>query len=108
MQEEQTPTSALERLKEAQRKKESFEALMIENKELHKNCVQKIADTEEGRIFFQNLFHACGVRAITPCNNPQQMLEDNGKRRVYIEAIFPYLTTKQVAKIEQKIETKGK
>lgn len=66
-------------------------AKIAENVAEWQRCVNVVFSSPEGQYFAKYLIKYINIHGWGDCKNPNQLLEDNGKRRVYLELIRPYL-----------------
>lgn len=86
MQEGNNITSALDRVK----KKQELEEQLKKETELYKVALNRVANTEDGIIVLKAILAYCGIFKDQKLN-AQDLLEEKGKRSVYLASIRPYL-----------------
>jgi hypothetical protein len=84
--------------REENRKKQ--EEVIIERADEWKETINRLLSTEDGKLLAKYLIKFC--RVFTPDNSSNQieLVENNGKRKVYLELIRPYLFNQTKKDIE--------
>lgn len=81
--------------------RERFKEIAGEKYEEYKQALNGMAATPNGQYFLQFLTRYCGVFAYQSKLDPARMVEENGMRRVYLEAIRPHLIPESREVIER-------
>jgi hypothetical protein len=76
--------------------------IIAENIEEYKKALNGMAGSEYGRFVLRKLIRYCGIHTFDTRPDPVKALEDNGKRKVYLELIRPYLDAEIRAEIERE------
>jgi hypothetical protein len=71
--------------------REEAQRIALLKAERWKEIVNSIAATPDGKEFFKNMVAFCKVFSLGDSKNPTSLIEDNGLKKFYIEAIRPYL-----------------
>lgn len=77
----------IEKRKEA----ENLKNKIVQNEAEYKAAVQRLFSTEDGMYFYKYLYSFCAMDRYEAAGNTVKMIEDNGRRSVFIEAIAKYL-----------------
>lgn len=94
-------TSIVQKLLNERQEVERFKDIAGEKYEEYKTALNGMAATPNGQYFLKFLTRYCGVFAFQSKLDPAKMVEENGMRRVYLEAIRPHLTHETRMEIEQ-------
>jgi hypothetical protein len=78
------------------------EAVTAEEVEEYKRCLEIVFNSPAGLYFAVKLLKYCGIYTYDQNLNPAKMVEDAGKRRVYLELIRPYLSKETLMKVENQ------
>ena len=76
------------------------EAIAKESEEDYKNALNGMAATPNGQFVLKQLIRYCGVFAHDDVLNPAKLVEDRGKRSVYLKLIRPYLDKQTLIELE--------
>jgi len=71
--------------------KEKAKEVMKEEMQQHADILNRLAATEDGMYLLKMLKKNCGVNSFDKNANAAKLLEDNGRRSVYLGLIHPYL-----------------
>lgn len=91
----------MSKIDEIESRKELKESMTKEQLDAFVRSINGIFSTEFGIHFGKLLIKYCRVFSPDNTANPQQMLEDAGKRKVYLEFIRPYLDKDIKSKLEE-------
>lgn len=92
--------SQVNELLERRASKQAEKEKIIENAEEYRVAVNKIFTTPEGEIFYKYLVKFCRVYGYEGMGNTVKMVEDNGRRAVFLEAVRPFLNKETRVKLE--------
>lgn len=76
------------------------EAVIKEELEDYKKAVKRLFNSADGRYFLKNLVRYIGIHSFDTQINPAKLIEDRGKKRVYLELIRPFLSGSIRAEVE--------
>lgn len=76
------------------------EAILKEEIEQYTNAVNRLFSSEDGKFFLKKLVMYCGVNSFDKQLNPAKLIEDSGKRKVFLELIRPFLDKTIRAELE--------
>lgn len=93
--------SIVDALLQHHEKQKQQEEVVIERIEDYKLALDRIFDSSDGQLFAKYLLKYTGVFHDKPLN-PAQLLEDKGRRGVYLKLIRPYLSKDVISKIENQ------
>lgn len=93
MQEDSNPVSpdSLNRMMERKKKHDLNKARYLERLEEYKVVVNRLFSTPDGKYFLNDLIDYCGIHSFDQQLNPAKLVEDAGKRKVFLEMIRPHL-----------------
>lgn len=92
--------SVINKLLEYRQKSEDVKATILENEAEWKKVINRMFATEDGQFFAKYMLRYLGIFNIDNSNNQIKLIEDNGKRKFYLELIRPYLDAKTLNLIE--------
>lgn len=81
-------------------KREKAKALIDEEVVEYKRALNRLFSSRDGRFFLKKLIRYCGIYSFDKTLNPAKLIENDGKRKVYLEMIRPYLEPDVIAKLE--------
>ena len=84
--------------REDNRKKQ--QEAIIERADEWKEVINRLLSTEDGKLLAKYLIKFCKVFTPDNSENQIQLVESNGKRKVYLELIRPYLFNQTIKDIE--------
>ena len=84
--------SIIEKILNERAQKDKFEDILKENAEEYKKCVNGIASTPNGQYVLKILRNACGMDSYQRKLDPAGLIEENGKRSIWIEMFHNHLT----------------
>jgi hypothetical protein len=84
--------------REEQRKKQ--QEVVIERADEWKEALNRLLNTDDGKLLAKYLIKFCRVFAPDNSSNQIELVENNGKRKVYLELIRPYLFNQTIKDIE--------
>lgn len=79
---------------EATRKK----AILDEEVKEYSDSINRLFETRDGQFFLKKLIRYTGVFSFDSKIDGAKLVEDAGKRKVFLELILPYLDKKLIAK----------
>lgn len=77
-------------------------AILEEEKKNWENCLERIAATGDGKYLFKLLIRYCGLHSFNTKIDPAKLVEDEAKRKVYLELFRPYLNKSTLAELENQ------
>lgn len=101
----ETPLSAqsiTQKLLEDRETKQQQKEQVIENIEEWQKAANRLFTSDDGKLFAKYLIRFCQVFEVDNSANPAKLLEDNGKKKVYLNLIRPYLTIETLTYIEHQ------
>lgn len=98
---EEFSTSTIDKVSEARKKAEENKEKMREMREQYKAALNRVLSTPDGQFVMKQLIDYCGVFTFDNAPPDGRLAEDKGKRKVYLEAIRPFLDKT----IKMEIET---
>lgn len=93
-------TSIIEKIINERQEQERLKEVLGERREEYKQALNGMASTPNGQYFLKVLLNYCGVFSYQNKLDPAKLVEDNGLRKVYLEAIRPFLTPENKEAIE--------
>lgn len=88
------------RIDEIEQRKKDNDKRIKEEQELFVKSLEKVFSTDFGVVFGKYLIKYCQVFTPEDTANPQKMIENAGKRKVYLELIRPYLSKELKIELE--------
>ncbi len=82
-------------------RKEQDEAV-IEKAEEWKECVNRILSTPDGQLLARYLIKYCGLFKADNANNQIQLIENNSKRKLWLDLFQPYINKSILLEILSK------
>lgn len=95
-----TPDSILDRIAKERLEKNQREFLLKEEVEEYTMVVNSLFASEHGKYFLNKLIRYCGINSFDNELNPAKLIEDAGKRKVYLEIIRPFLDVTILAELD--------
>lgn len=92
--------SIIDELARRQQEREKSEQVVIENIEEYKLALNRIFSMNEGKLMAKYLLRFIGLNQDRDDINPAKLIEDKGKKSVYLRMIRPYLAREIRAEIE--------
>ena len=92
--------SIIEKIAAAREEQERFKEIIGEKREEYKQALNGMAATPNGQYVLKILINYCGIFGFQNKLDPAKLVEENGMRRVYLEAIRPFLTPENKEQIE--------
>lgn len=86
-----TPESILNKMARDKEARNEHAAKFLERVEDYKTVVNRLFSTPDGLYFLNDLIDYCGINSFDKELNPAKLIEDRGKRKVFLEMIRPYL-----------------
>ncbi len=93
--------SVINDILEKRAQKRVQEEQIVENVEEYKAALEKIFTSEDGKIFYKYLARYCRLHTVEEGLNTVRMVEDNGKRSVFLKGIRPFLSKSTLIKLEE-------
>ncbi len=90
----------VKRISDARDNAKAQEEVIIERAEEWKEAINRMLMTEDGKLFAKYLIKYCVVFKPSNAQNQIQLVEENCKRKVYLELFRPYLFSKTKQEIE--------
>lgn len=91
--------STVDAIEEARRAKANQDKLTAEEIETLTKCVNNVAGSEHGLVFFKRLAKVCRIYAETPTGNGMEAICDAARKNVYL-AFRQLLTAENKARVE--------
>lgn len=98
------PNSVVQKLLEKGLEKNKREEIVIDRIDDYKAALDRIFDSPDGQYFAKYLLRFIGLYADPSALNPAGLIEDKGKRAVYLKMIRPYLSRDVIMKIENQTD----
>ncbi len=89
------------KLLESKQNQEHQQALLAEEIEQYRLSLNRIFSSPDGKLFLKKIVKYCGINTFDTQLNPAKLIEDAGKRKVYLELIRPYLDKTILMELEQ-------
>lgn len=86
----------LQRRKDEEEKKQKI----IENEQEYRDVVNRIFTSEDGQIFYKYMLKFCRVHTYDQTGNALNIVKDDARRAVFLEAIRAYLNKETRVKLE--------
>lgn len=93
-------SSIVEKLLNERKDQERFKDIVGERYEEYKQALNGVASTPNGQHFLKFLIRYCGVFSYQQKLDPGKLVEEQGMRKVYLDAIRPHLTIENRKEIE--------
>ena len=90
--------AAIEDKLKAQKKQQDI--LEAEQKE-YSDAINRIFASDDGKFFLNKMKRACAVNSFDKEINPAKFVEDNGRKKVWYELIYPYIDKEILRELEQ-------
>lgn len=94
--------SAVERMLKRREEEQKQREIIIENEAEWKDAANSLFASPNGKLLAKYLLRYCNVFSIDSTSNNVMMIENNGKRKVYLELIRPFLTAEVRSFIENQ------
>lgn len=94
--------SVIERLVKDRKDKAHNREKVIENIEEWKKAINRICGTHDGQLLIKYMIRHNGLYNVDNSINHAKMIEDNGKKKVYLELIRPFLKSDIINKLENQ------
>lgn len=94
--------SIVDELARRQQEREKSEQVVIENQEEYKLALNRIFSMNEGKLMAKYLLKFCAIFSDDLQLNPAKLIEDKGKKSVYLRMIRPYLEPAIRAELENE------
>lgn len=83
-----------------QEKLKKIQETALENEKKFRGAINTITDTPEGMYFFKCLVKFVGLYHDNPSLDSAKLIEDKGRKSVYLRLIRPYLNPDSIKEIE--------
>ena len=83
--------SIVDELAKRQAEREKGQEIVIERMDEYKEALNRIFSMSEGKLLAKYLIKYCGIFNVDSQLNPAKLVEENGKKSVYLKMIRPYL-----------------
>lgn len=95
-------SSVIDQLLKHRQNAEEAKKVILENEGEWKKVINRMLTTEDGKFFAKYMLRYLGIFNIDSSNNQIKLIEDNGKRKFYLELIRPYLDVETINLIENQ------
>lgn len=95
-----TPDSILDRIARDRLEGQHREALLKEEIEEFKACVNRLFSSPDGQYFLNKYLRFAGLTSFDKVLNPAKLVEDRGRQSVWFELLRPYLKKQIRAKLD--------
>lgn len=85
------PESVIDQFIQRKQSQENQAAILKEEIEEYKRVLNIVFSSPAGKEFGKYLLRYCGIFTFDKVLNPAKLVEDRGKRAVYLDLIRPYL-----------------
>lgn len=86
-----TPESILDRMVRDREELDRIEAVLKEEEADYRAALNRLASSPDGQYFFNKMIRYCGINTFDKVLNPAKLVENEGKRKVFLELVRPYL-----------------
>lgn len=94
--------SVVDALAKKQAERDKQQEVVIENIEEYKIALNRIFSMNEGKLFAKYLLRFCMVFNDDTQLNPAKLIEDKGKRAVYLKMVRPFIDKQLIMEIENQ------
>lgn len=99
---EEDMRNTVDKLLSQRAEKTRQQEVVIENMEEWQEVLNRIFTSDDGKLFAKYLLRHCGIFNKEDSTNHIKMIENIGKRNVYLELIRPYLDVLTRSEIENQ------
>lgn len=92
-------SSTLDKILERKAEQERKEAIIAEEVADYKAVLERICSSPDGQFIMKKLIRYCGVFSFDHKIDGGKLVEDAGKRKVFLELFYPYLSKPTLTKI---------
>jgi len=96
------PESIIAKLVKERHQKEEATQRIIENEVEWQKAANSLFGSPNGKLFIKYLLRSIGLFAVDNTRDPAKLLEDKGKRQIYLQLIRPYLTPELLMELENQ------
>lgn len=93
--------SSIDAINERKGEREAQELAIKAASEELKVCMNRLFDTSDGKHFLNCMIGYCGINLFDKEINPAKLIEDKGKRQVWLEFIRPHLDKSILAELDK-------
>lgn len=86
-----TAESVLDKMMREQMNRDQVKDILKEREADYKASLNRLASSPDGQLFFNTMIRYCGINTFDKVLNPAKLVEDAGKRKVFLELVRPYL-----------------
>lgn len=93
---------SVEKMLEKKKAKEHQRALLAEEIEEYKACLDRLFSSPDGKYFIKKLIRYVGLFSFDTKIDAGKLVEDAAKKKVYLELIRPYLSATTRMELENQ------
>lgn len=97
-----TPASIIDKITDKVLEDKKRFAILEEEIQEFSLCLNRVASSPDGQFFLRKMIRYCGIHHDDDKIDPAKLIEDKGRRSVYLKLVRPYLDKSVLSELEKE------